>query len=153
MVNFKKTTNKQLGELLQERGIITKAHIDEVLDYQKKNGGLFGEILVQLEYATESDIAQALTAQYGFPYLPLANYEIEPEVLKAVPVNLCEQFILIPIDRIGKSLTLAMSNPLNIRAVEDVEMVAGCTVQAFVSTTADIKTAIEKYYGQEQSQE
>ena len=118
----------------------------EVLDIQKKKGGLFGEILVQLKYATEEDIAQALTAQYGFPYLPLANYEIDPEVIKTIPVSVCKQFCLVPIDKIGKSLTLAMSSPLNVQAAEDVELLTGCTVQAFVSTTTDVMNAIKKYY-------
>lgn len=147
MKHFTKVNKKHLGELLIERGVINQTQLQEVLALQKSKGKLFGEILVELKYATEEDIAQALTAQYGFPYLPLANYEIDPEVIKTVPVNVCKQFCLIPIDKIGKSLTLAMSNPLNVQAAEDVELLTGCTVQAFVSTTTDITNAINKYYG------
>ena len=146
MKHFTKVNNKHLGELLIERGVITQAQLQEVLELQKKKGKLFGEILVELKYATEEDIAQALTAQYGFPYLPLANYEIDPEVIKTIPVSVCKQFCLVPIDKIGKSLTLAMSNPLNVQAAEDVELLTGCTVQAFVSTTTDVMNAIKKYY-------
>jgi len=146
MKHFRKTTNKHLGELLVERGVVTRAQVQEAVDHQKNNGGLFGEVLVKLGYATEENIAQALTAQYGFPYLPLSNYEIDPEVIKTVPENVCRQFCLIPIDKIGKSLTLAMSNPLNVQAAEDVELITGCTVQAFVSTTTDINNSISKYY-------
>ena len=146
MKHFRKTTNKHLGELLIERGVINRQQVEETVVTQKKDGGLFGEILVRLGYATEEDIAQALTCQYGFPYLPLANYEIDLEVIKTVPENVCRQFCLIPIDKIGKSLTLAMSNPLNVQAAEDVELITGCTVQAFVSTTTDILNAINKYY-------
>jgi type IV pilus assembly protein PilB len=76
----------------------------------------------------------------------LANYEIDPDVLNSVPEHVCRQFCLIPIDKIGKSLTLAMSNPLSTNAIEDVELITGCTIQAFVSTTSDIKDAIERYY-------
>ena len=146
MKQFKKTTNKQLGELLLERGIITQDQLKIAIDYQKVNKGLLGEILVDLRFATETDIAQALTSQYGFPYLPLSNYEIDPEVIKSVPEHICCQFCLIPIDKIGKSLTLAMSNPLNVQAAEDVELITGCTVQAFVATTTDITNSINKYY-------
>lgn len=146
MKSFKKATNKHLGELLIERGVINKAQLEKAIDYQKQKGGLFGELLVELKFATEEDICQALTCQYGFPYLPLMHYEIDSEVIKTVPENVCRQFILIPIDKIGKSLTLAMSNPLNVQAAEDVELITGCTVQAFVSTTTDIKNAINKYY-------
>jgi type IV pilus assembly protein PilB len=75
------------------------------------------------------------------------NYEIDKEVIRSVPANLCEQFCLIPIDKIGKSLTISIANPLNVKAVQDVELITGCTVQAFVSTTTDIRNAIKKYYG------
>jgi type IV pilus assembly protein PilB len=147
-MRLERTSNKHLGELLIERGVINRGQLEEALAYQKTNlGVLFGEALVKLGYATEEDIAQALTCQYGFPYLPLANYEIDREILDAVPANLCGQFCLIPIDKIGKSLTLAMANPLNVKAVEDVELITGCSVQAFVSTTRDIRSAIQRYYG------
>lgn len=146
MKHYKKITNKPLGELMVERGIISHEQLEKALQHQKKHGGLLGEIFVELKAATEKDIAQAITAQYGFPYLPLLNYEIEAEVIKAVPENLCRKHALIPIDKIGKSLTLAMSNPLNIQAAEDVELLTGCTVQVFVSTATEIKQCIDKYY-------
>ena len=132
--------------MLIERGIITHKHLEKALQAQKEKGGLIGEVLVELGFAKEEDIAQALTCQYGFPYLPLTNYEIDAQVLGTVTKNVASQYCLIPIDKIGKSLTLAMANPLNIQAVEDVEMMTGCDVQAFVSTTSDIRKAIEKYY-------
>ncbi|MBF0122134.1 MAG: hypothetical protein HQL21_01845 [Candidatus Omnitrophica bacterium] len=148
-MRIERASSKHLGELLVERGVVSRAQVEKVLEYQRSHEGvLFGEALVNLAFATEEDIAQALTCQYGFPYLPLANYEIDPEVVRTVPANLCEQFCLVPIDKIGKSLTLAMANPLNVKAVDDVELITGCTVQAFVSTITDIRTAIKKYYGQ-----
>ena len=146
MAHFKKITNKHLGELLIERGIINKEQVDMALAYQKEKGRLIGEVLVELNFATEEEIAQALTCQYGFPYLPLASYEIDEEVISAVPENVCKQFCLVPIDKIGKSLTLAMANPLNVQAIEDVELISGCSVQAFVSTASDIKKTVDKYY-------
>ena len=146
MKHYRKISNKPLGELLVERGIISHEQLEAALQHQKKHGGLLGEIFVELKAATEKDIAQAITAQYGFPYLPLLNYEIEAEVIKAVPENLCRKHALIPIDKIGKSLTLAMANPLNLTAIEDVELISGCTVQMFVSKTSDIREAIDRYY-------
>src|SRR3989338_1453604 len=146
MKQYRKATNKHLGELLVERGVIDKEQIKMAIAYQKEKGGLFGEVLVELKFATEEDIAQALTAQYGFPYLPLSNYEIDHEVIKTVPEHVCRQFCLIPIDKIGKSLSLAMADPLNVQAAEDVELITGCTVQAFVGTASDIKECINKYY-------
>ncbi len=146
MKHFRKTVNKQLGEILIERGIISRAQLEEALKAQKESGLLLGEALVNLKHVSEEDIVQALTCQYGFPYLPLSNYEIAPEVLSTLPVNICKKYCLIPIDKIGKSLTLAMDNPLNLQALEDVELVTGCVVQAFVSTTTDIRNAIKRYY-------
>jgi type IV pilus assembly protein PilB len=147
MKHFKKATNKHLGELLVERGVISHDQLNISIEYQRKNpGGLLGEVLVELKFATEKDIAQALTCQYGFPYLPLSSYEIDAEVVRSVPESVCRQFCLVPIDKIGKSLTVAMANPLNLQAVEDVELITGCSVQVFVSTASDIKQSMDKYY-------
>jgi type IV pilus assembly protein PilB len=146
MSSLKRVSTKQLGELLIERKIITGEHLQKALDYQKVNGGLVGEILVQLGFANEEDIAQVLTAQYGFPYLPLGNYDIDTDVINIVPVQVARQYCLIPIDKIGNNLTVAMSNPLNTQAIEDVETISKCIVQAFVSTTSDIRKAIERCY-------
>ena len=146
MKHFKKTTDKHLGELLVERGVINLEELEMALNYQKEKGGLLGEVLVGLQFAGEEDIAQALTCQYGFPYLPLSNYEIEADVIGTVPESVCRQFCLIPIDKIGKSLTMAMADPLNVQAIEDVELLTGCSVQSFVSTPTDIKNSINKYY-------
>ena len=147
MKHFEKATNKHLGELLVERGVINHEQLNISIEHQKKNPGhLLGEVLVELKFATEKDIAQALTCQYGFPYLPLSSYEIDAEVIRSVPENVCRQFCLVPIDKIGKSLTVAMSNPLNVQALEDVELITGCSVQVFVCTATDVKQSIDKYY-------
>ena len=143
----KRINAKQLGELLMEQGVITRKQLEHALKVQKeKSGGLIGQILVELGYASEEAIAQALTAQYGFPYLPLGNYDIDPEIVKVIPKNVASQFCLIPVDKIGNNLTIAMSNPLNVLAIEDIELVSGLYIQIFVSTGSDIRKAIEKYY-------
>jgi type IV pilus assembly protein PilB len=145
-MTMKRTVRKQLGELLIERGIIKQDQLEKALEMQRQKGGLIGEILVDMGFAKEEDIAQALTSQYGFPFLPLGNYEINADVIKVIPKRVVQQYILMPIDKIGNNLTIAMSNPLNVQAIEDVELLTGCTVQTFVSTSSDIKSAIQKYY-------
>jgi hypothetical protein len=145
-MSIRRIINKQLGELLLDRGIISQVQLNQALDIQHAKGGLIGEILVELGFAKEEDIAQSLTAQYGFPYLPLSNYDVNPEITNIIPSRVARQYLLVPIDKIGNNLTLAMSNPLNIQAIEDVELLSGCSVQTFVSTSSDIKKAIEKYY-------
>ena len=138
--------DKQLGELLMERGLISKQQLDEALALQKDKGGLIGEILVDLGFAKEEEIAKTLTAQYGFPYLPLSNYEVDSQIINIIPGRVARQYLLIPIDKIGENLTISMSNPLNTHAIEDVELLSNCNVLVFVSTSSDIKKAITKYY-------
>src|SRR3989338_3227673 len=147
MAPIKRIVTKQLGELLIERGIINESQLAKALKIQTEKGGLIGQILVMLGFAKEEEIAQALTVQYGFPYLPLECYEINAEAIKLVPENVAKQYNLIAIDKIGDLLTVAMSNPLNVQAVEDIELITKCKVQVFVSTMTDINNAIGKYYG------
>src|SRR3989338_271179 len=144
---IRRVISKQLGELLLERQMITRPEFEAALKIQKEKGGLIGQILVTLGYVNEEDIAQAITVQYGFPFLPLENYEINQEALKLIPANVARQYNLIPVDRIGDMITIAMSNPLNAHAIEDVGMITKCQVQIFVSTMSAITSAINKYYG------
>lgn len=146
MATVRRIANKQLGELLLERGVINREQLEKALAFQKDKGGLIGEILVEMGFAKEEEIAHVLTAQYGFPYLPLGNYEINPDVISIIPGRVARQYMLVPIDKIGTNLTIAMSNPLNVQAVEDVELLSNYKVQTFVATSSDIKKAIEKYY-------
>jgi hypothetical protein len=143
---IRRIITKQLGELLCEKGVINEAQLEKALKIQKEKGGLIGQILVMLGYAKEEEIAQVLTVQYGYPYLPLQSYEIGDDAIKMIPENVCKQYNLIAIDKIGTLLTIAMSNPLNVQAVEDIEMLTGCKVQVFISTMTDINEAIKKYY-------
>jgi len=147
MVPLRRIISKQLGELLLERNIINQTQLEKALKLQKEKGGLIGQVLVGLGYVTEEEVAQALTVQYGFPYLPLESYEITPEVVSCIPEHVAKQYNLIAIDRIEDLLTIAMSNPLNLQAVEDVELITKCKVQVFVSTMTDINNAIKKCYG------
>jgi len=142
----KRIITKRLGEVLLERGVINKKALDQALAYQKEHGGLLGQILIQLGSVSEEEIALALTAQYGFPYLPLDNYEIDGGLTVLIPEQVARQYCLIPIDRIGNALTLAMADPSNVQAIEDIEILTKCVVQTFVSTPSDVNRAIEKYY-------
>ncbi|MBF0484119.1 MAG: hypothetical protein HQL25_05375 [Candidatus Omnitrophica bacterium] len=146
MKEFKRTNTKKLGEVLVERGVINHQQLNKALEIWQAKGGLMGEILVELKFATEEDIAQALTCQYGFPFLPLNNYEVDPVVMKSVSRELCVKYVLVPIDKIGKSITLAMANPLNTMAIEELETLTECSIQVFVSTTTEIKKFLEKNY-------
>ena len=143
---MKKIVQKQLGELLIESKMITPQQLEEALNLQKISGELIGQILVNLGHTTEEAIALALTTQFGLPYLPLGGYEIDPEVARIIPESLSRRFGLVAIDRVGSILTLAMSNPLNVKALEEVEDTTGLKVQIFITTSSDATQAIDRAY-------
>jgi len=142
----KRIITKRIGEVLLERGLINRKELEQALTHQKEHGGLTGQILIQFGFITEQEVALALTAQYGFPYLPLDNYEIDNGLTELIPEPLARQYCLIPIDRIGNALTLAMADPSNTRAIEAMELLTKCVVQTFVSTPTEIEQAITRHY-------
>ncbi len=145
-MKFHKKVDKPLGQILVERGVITTSQLEKALETQRHKQGLIGEIIVEQGFAKEEDIAYCLALQFGYPYLPLENYEISKDVIQMIPKNVCRHYCLIPIDKIGKTLTVAMANPLNIQAAEDLEDITKCDIQIFVGTPSDIRNNIEKAY-------
>lgn len=145
-MKFDKKTDKPLGQILVERGVISNDQLNKCLAVQADHGGLLGDIIVKLEFAKEEDIAHCLSLQFGYPYLPLENYEISPQVVKVIPKSVAAHYCLIPIDRIENTLTVAMANPLNTAAIEDLQDSIGCEIQIFVGTPSDIRKSIEKFY-------
>ena len=143
---MKKIVQKQLGELLIENKMITAKHLEEALKFQKQNGGLIGQVLVKLGYTSEEAIAQALTAQYGFPYLPLSGYEIDLEVAMIISEKTAREYGLIAVDKVGMILTVGMTDPLNAKALEDLEKTTGLKVQIYVCTATDVNEAIARSY-------
>jgi len=141
-----KKIDKPLGQILVERGIISNSQLQEALRVQKREGGLVGEVIVGLGFAKEEDIAHCLSLQFSYPYLPLENYGISAEVKELVPKNVCTHYCLIPIDKISSTITVAMANPLNVQAIEDLEDITKCDIQIFISTPSDIRKSIEKFY-------
>ncbi|MFA5008135.1 MAG: hypothetical protein WC546_02820 [Candidatus Omnitrophota bacterium] len=141
-----KKAEKPLGQILVERGVITFEQLEKALLVQNKEGGLIGEVIVKLGFAKEDEIAHCLSLQFGFPYLPLENYEISKDTVSLVPKNVATHYCLIALDKIGNTLTVSIANPLNVQAIEDLEDLSRCDIQVFVSTPSDIRKAIEKFY-------
>ena len=138
--------NKSLGQVLVDRNLVTAEQLKQAVDKSHKSGLQLGACLVGLGFAKEEDVVEALTAEYGFPYLPLKNYEIDPALLGLVPETLARNYGLIPIDKIGDVLSVAMADPLNAQAIDDVEFITHCKVQSFISTPSDIQESIDRYY-------
>lgn len=143
---MEKPVKKKLGEILVSSKLVSQENIDKALHVQTEKGGLLGSILVSMNCVTEEGIAQALVSYLRLPYLPLSRYDLNPEAVKLVPVNVAKQYELVAIDRFGSILTLVMSDPLNTQAVEDIEMLTHCKAQIFVSTPSEIKQAIQRSY-------
>jgi len=142
-----RTIKKRLGKILIERNIVTEQQVDEALRIQELKGGFLGQILVTLEFATEEQIVNALTSQFGFPYLPLKNYEIDQNILKLIPESIIRHYHLIPIDKMDNIIVLAMADPLNDAAIEDVKIATNSNVRIFVSGGEDIEDTINRYFG------
>ena len=146
---LEKKMSKKLGEILLNNRVISEEQLQRALDFQRNEGGLLGEILVKLGYVKEQDIVQALTIQYGFPYLPLDKYELKKDMAKLLPENVARQYSVVPLDVIGNILTVAMSNPLNEKAIEDIELITQKKVQVFISTVTLVHEALNKLFRQE----
>jgi type IV pilus assembly protein PilB len=144
---MKRVITKKLGKLLIENGIISEEQLSEALRRQKERGGYIGQNLVDMGYTTEEEIVSCLTVQYGFPYLPLRNYEINPDIIKLIPKEIAATYYTVPIDRIGDVLTVTMANPLEEDAVETIEKITGYKVEIFVSTGSEVQKALNEYYG------
>ncbi|MFH0732959.1 MAG: PilZ domain-containing protein [Candidatus Omnitrophota bacterium] len=150
---YKRIITKKLGKLLLERKIITQHQLEEALWLQKQEGGFLSRVLLKLGFVTEADIASCLSNQYGFPYLPLANYTIEPKIIKLVPAELARQCDLVPIDKVGDILTVVMVDPLNLNAIEELKVITDCKIQAFIGTASDVTSAVLRYYGPQKDAE
>ncbi|MFH1665762.1 MAG: hypothetical protein ABIA77_06430 [Candidatus Omnitrophota bacterium] len=142
-----KNLRKKLGEILIGSKLISEDQLQRAVDFQRQEGGLIGNILVKLGYVKEKDIIQALIVQYGFPYLPLENYELKKVIGMMIPENVARQYSIVPLDVIGNILTVAMSNPLNENAIEDIEMITKKKVKVFVSTITATSDALNTLYG------
>lgn len=145
MTVIKKT--QPLGEILKEKGIISVAQLEEVLKIGKRTNTRVGKVLVNLGYATEEDIANALADQYQMPSIMLSNAILDPQVIKLVPETAARRYLVIPVSLEGNTLKVAMLDPLNVFAVDDLKKITGRIIDPLVTTETEIHKAINQYYG------
>lgn len=143
-----RTVRKKIGELLIERNIITQEQLNSALEEQRKKGGYLSQHLIALGFATELDIATCLSNQYNFAYLPLKNFIITPEILELIPLKWIKIYTLIPVDKIGDVLSVAMADPLNEGVIQMLERITNCDIKIFISTYSELNEAINKYFGE-----
>jgi len=137
----------KLGELLVKENLITPQQLQEALQYQKQHGGKLGYNLVKLGFVKDEEITQLLSRQYGVPSINLARFEIDPSVIKLVPAETAQKYQIIPLSRAGANLTIAMVDPTNVFAMDDIKFMTGYNVEPVVASETAIMESIEKYYG------
>lgn len=136
-----------LGELLLREKVLNPEQVKSALEYQKKNDVSIWTALVNLDFISEEEIAKALSRQLGYPYIDLNQFEIYPEVIGLIPVEIAKKFMIMPIHRIQSFLTLAMVDPTDLEIIEDIKFRTGLSIQPVITCGSGIMNAINKYYG------
>ncbi len=137
----------KLGEMLVRAGMISQDQLDEALESQKTNGEKLGFNLIKLGYVKEDDITQLLSEQYGVPSINLRHFEIDETVINLIPSEVAQKYLVLPVNRTGATLTIAMADPTNVFAMDDIKFMTGYNVEPVVASEIAIREAIEKYYG------
>src|SRR5713101_8116008 len=137
----------KLGDLLLKAKLITQEQLDAALKSQREEGGKLGEALVRIGALHENDITETLTQQFGVPSIDLANFEIDPGVIKIVPGDVARKYGVLPVNKTGATLTIAMGDPTNVFAMDDIKFMTGYNVEPVVASEVAIKEAIDRYYG------
>jgi len=137
----------RIGELLLKEKRITAVQLQEALGYQKQNGGKLGANLVKMGFVKDEEITALLSKQYGVPSIALNQFEIDPAVIKLVPAETARKYQIVPLSRAGATLTIAMTDPTNVFAMDDVKFMTGYNVEPVVASETAVLDSIDKYYG------
>lgn len=143
---------RRLGDLLVDSGLISKDQLSDALKLQKTLGKKLGEVLIEKEFVTESQIIEVLEFQLGIPHMDLDKHFIDPEIPKQINENLARRHLLIPIKKERGKIVVAMTDPLNIFAIDDVRIATGLEVEPVISTKQGILNAIDGYYGKQNAE-
>ena len=136
----------RIGDLLLKEKRITPAQLQEALSYQKTNGGKLGYNLVKLGFVKDEEITALLSKQYGVPSINLTQFEIDPGIIKLIPGETAHKYQIIPLSRSGATLTIAMTDPTNVFAMDDIKFMTGYNVEPVVASETAVVDAIARYY-------
>ena len=145
--------SNRLGEILVKNNLLNRDQLSKALEEQKLSGNQLrlGSILISQKLLTEEELTSFLSRQYGVPSVNLADYEIEPAVIKIIPPEVVQKYQLLPVNRAGATLIIAVSDPSNLFAIEDIKFMTGYNIEMVVASERDIKASIDKYYDQSAS--
>jgi type IV pilus assembly protein PilB len=136
----------KLGEILVRENLISPQHLRQALDYQREHGGRLGFNLVKLGLVSDDTITAILSRQYGIPSVNLELFDIDESVLRLIPQEVAQKYSVLPLSRVGATLTLAMVDPTNVFAMDDIKFMTGLNVEPVVVAEASVQQAIAKYY-------
>ncbi|HEV8239364.1 MAG TPA: type IV-A pilus assembly ATPase PilB [Thermoanaerobaculia bacterium] len=137
----------KLGELLVSSGTINQKQLQEALNLQKKEGGRIGTNLVKLGFVTEEKLTDFLSKHFGVPSVNLDRVDVDEAVIKIIPADVARKYTILPISKAGAKLTIAMLDPTNVFAMDDIKFMTGYNVEPVVSSESSLREAIERYYG------
>ena len=137
----------RLGELLVREKRITPGQLQEALNHQRTNGGRLGSNLVKLGFVRDEEITSLLSRQYGVPAINLSQFDLDPAVVRLIPGETAAKYQVIPVGRSGTALTLAMTDPTNVFAMDDIKFMTGLHVEPVVASEHAVRDAITRYYG------
>ena len=143
----KRIRKEKIGEILEREGLISPEQIEEALELQREAGCMFGEALVELEFATEEDIAISLVNQLGCPFLRCAqyNYDSMTDLIDLIPEDILRENAFMPIDQVGNTIMIVSAGPLAAEVEKKIMNLTGCDISLFISTPSDIREAIDTY--------
>lgn len=139
------TLKERLSDFLV-KNVITKDQLDKALDIQRNKGGSLSRIIADQGFATEKQLMAGLGKHLGLPPIDLGKIKIQPEIIELIPRSISVFYEAVPISKVGDMLTVAMADPLNVLAIDDLKVVTGCEIQPVISNTKDIQQAIDNYY-------
>jgi type IV pilus assembly protein PilB len=140
-----------LGELLLKEKLLNTEQLKSVEEYQRQNDVAMGSAIISLGIVSEEEMAQALSRQLGYPYINLDQFEVYPDVINLIPVEIAQKYLIMPIHRIRSFLTLAMVDPTDLDVIEDIRFRTGLSIQPVIASESGIVNAIDKYYGSSDS--
>src|SRR4030095_14210337 len=141
------TMSAKLGETLLKDNLITPQQLKEALDYQRVNGGRLASTLVSLGMLSDEEVTAMLSRQYGVSSVNLDLFEVDPAAVALVPQETAERYSVLPLSRVGATLTLAMVDPTNVFAIDDIKFMTGLSVEPVVVSEGALNIAVKKYYG------
>ena len=142
-------TKKKIGELLLLKGLITREQLQQAILFKstQRQDKLLGQILVELGYVNEGELSGILALQCGYPYIDIDQCKIEPAVLALLPENMVKKYRIFPIDKIQDIFTVAMVDPLDKLAIEQIKKLTKSDVRIFLTTPLELDEMFLKYYG------